>query len=113
MTDFLIDAYIAIETLVFIYVFAIGGLAIGLSEWVYDIDDVLIDPKEFVKCVFQWQYVILGLSDYVKASGIAFLIITSAIFLLPFNAIVFVFLMVLEFIRLLIRIFMKIFGKEI
>lgn len=113
MSDFLIDAYIAIEMVVFVYVFALGVLAITLSECVYDIENVLTDPNEFIKCVFQWQYVILGLSDYVKPSGIAFLIVTSAIFLLPFNAMVFVFLTVLEFIRLLIRIFMKVFGKEV
>lgn len=108
----LICGYLVIELFVFVFVFCIGGLIIALSDTIYDLEEALHDKEEFFRCVFQWQYAILNLSEYVKPSGIIFLIAATSIFLLPFNFFVFAILLFCEIIRLFIYAFMVVFGKK-
>ena len=95
-----------------IFVGMVGALALGLSEF-YDMDDVLVSRKEFFRCVFQWElFVWEAPKEYVNVAGRIILVLLSTIFVMPFNITVFVMLSFFEFIRFLVWMFLKIFGKR-
>lgn len=105
--------YCAIEIFVLVFVGTIGSLIITLDSAVYEMDDVLKNVNQFLRCVFMYQFAIKEYLDYyVKNSGIILLILLSSVFLLPLNLLIFCVLCVSFVIKIIVIIFLKVFGKK-
>lgn len=87
-------------------------LIICLVEEVYNMDYVLNDKSEFLKCVFQLQIVVFQSKEYVNNLGVVILEILTTLFFWPLNIMVLSILLGAMAIKFVVWIFLKIFGKK-
>lgn len=111
--DKIFEIFCSIDLFVIMVVGTIGSLSITLDSAVYEIDDVLKNFNQFLRCVFMYQFAIKEYLDYyVKNSGIILLIVLSSIFVLPLNLLIFFVLCGSLVIKFIVIIFIKVFGKK-
>lgn len=81
-------------------------------ENIFDIDYVLKDKKEFIRCLFMYQFFIYdNLKNKINPLGMIILFALSTFCFWSLNIIVFVTLIILLVIRILCLMFFKIFKK--
>ena len=103
------DYYILIGIIVGV----MGSLAISISDEIYEMDLVLTDKEEFVRCVFMYQFTVYELlKDEIKKTGIIILEILTTLNVWFLNIFIFVIVGCLWIIKLICYLFWLIFRKR-
>lgn len=98
---------------VFVAVGVIGSLAINLDGTVYEVNDVLIDKHDFIRCVFMYQVASYQfLREEINVCGIVILelLITASVWYL--NVIIFGILIIILILKAICHMFYIVFRKR-
>lgn len=98
---------------IFVAVGVIGGLTINLDGTVYEVDDVLTDKHDFIKCVFMYQVASYQfLREEINVCGIVILeiLITASVWFL--NIMVLGILIILLILKAICHMFYIVFRKR-
>ncbi len=103
--------FVVIESF-FLIVCTMAAFAISLSEFVFDFDQVLKSPKHFFRCVFQYQFCVLALKEYINTAGVVLLEVLVTILSFPANVLLFIVLLICEIFRFSCIGFLKLFERK-
>lgn len=96
-----------------ILVGVVGSLAISISDEIYEMDLVLTDKKEFVRCIFMYQFAVYYLlKGKINKAGMIILEIFVTLSVWFLNVIVFAFLLALLILRGICCLFWLIFRVK-
>lgn len=98
---------------VFVAVGVIGSLTINLDGTVYEVNDVLIDKYDFIKCVFMYRVASYQfLREEINVCGIVILelLITASVWYL--NVIIFGILIIILILKAICHMFYIVFRKR-
>lgn len=101
-------------TFILVFVGALGSLAISLSCEVYEMEDCLKNKKDFIHCIFMYQYAFAILLDMYGINKIgvfiAEILTTFSVWFL--NVIVFAILCFLFALKMICYLFWILFRKR-
>lgn len=108
-----IELIIIYYAVIFVAVGIIGTLIIALTDEIFRLDDVLLNKKDFVKCIFMYQVAIKMLLEYdINTAGILILEILTTLSVWFLNIIVFAILVVCLILKGIGYGFWPIFRKK-
>lgn len=103
------DCYILINIIVGV----IGSMVISLSDEIYEMDLVLTDKNEFVRCVFMYQFTVYELlKDEINKTGIIILEVLTTLNVWFLNVLIFAVTVFLRIVKLICHLFWLIFRKR-
>lgn len=106
------------EFFVIIYVISlifsiISALLIGADDEVFDFEMALKRKRDFIRCVFMWQFAIYEyLNEELNTAGIVILEVLTTVLTLPMNIVAFTELCICLFIKGICILFYKVFQKR-
>ena len=98
---------------IFVAVGVLGSLVINLDGTIYEVDDILIDKHDFIKCVFMYQVASYQfLREEINFCGIVILeiLITASVWFL--NIMVFSILIIILILKAICHMFYIVFRKR-
>lgn len=105
----IVDCYIFINLLVG----ALGSLVISVSDETYEMDLVLTDKNEFVRCIFMYQFAVYELlKDEINKTGIIILEILTTLSVVFLNVFIFAIIIFLFAIKMICYLFWIAFRKR-
>lgn len=90
-----------------------GSTSISISDEIYEMDLVLKDKNEFVRCVFMYQFTIYELlKDKINKTGIIILEVITTFSVWFLNVFVFLVVVCLWIIKMICYLFWLMFRKK-
>ncbi len=89
------------------------SLFISLTDYVYDMEQVLISKKHFIRCVFMYQVAVWKrLSEEINSVGMIILEVLTTLSIWVLNIFIFLILLALLIFKIICLLFYAVFKKK-
>lgn len=112
------EIFLSVLAIYYLFVFVLvgvaGSLAISLSGEIYEMDDCLKNKKDFIHCIFMYQYAAAILLDLygINRAGIVIVEILTTFSVWFLNVLIFAILCFLLILKGICYLFLLIFRKK-